>query len=40
MHQTPRPSDPQTPIEKPPQTPEHVPKLPPLRDPDPQQEQA
>jgi hypothetical protein len=40
MHKTPNPSDPSTPIEEPPQTPDHVPELPPIRDPDPQQEQS
>ena len=40
MHEIPKPSDPPTPIEEPPQTPEHVPELPPIHDPDPQQEQS
>jgi hypothetical protein len=40
MHEIPRPSDPNTPIEEPPQTPAHVPELPPIQDPDPQQEQT
>ena len=38
MHEIPKPSDPSTPIEEPRQMPEHVPELPPLHDPDPQQE--
>jgi hypothetical protein len=40
MHEIPKPSDPSTPIEEPRQMPEHVPELPPLHDPDPQQEQT
>jgi hypothetical protein len=40
MHEIPKPSESPTPIEEPPQTPEHVPELPPIHDPDPQQEQV
>jgi hypothetical protein len=40
MHEIPKPFEPHTPIEDPQQTPEHVPELPPIHDPDPQQEEA
>jgi hypothetical protein len=40
MHETPKPTEPHVPIEEPQQTPEHVPELPPIHDPDPQQEEA
>ena len=37
MTETPNPPE-HAPLEVPPQTPEHVPELPPLHDPDPQEE--